>query len=99
MRNLACGADSNQSLPTFEPASVCEGEFRRERVWRGQRLGRHFWRYRLIPGHRDRAIPCLRRQSHGKFKAIRNAPGNRICAGLRGGAGRTRTCNQAIMEP
>jgi hypothetical protein len=40
-----------------------------------------------------------RRQSHGKSKAIPNAPGNRICVGLRGGAGRTRTCNQAIMSP
>jgi hypothetical protein len=34
--------DSNQSLPTFEPVSVREMEFRREKVWRGQRLGRHF---------------------------------------------------------
>jgi hypothetical protein len=43
-------------------------------------------------------FPRLQRQSHGKSKTIPLAPGNRICAGLRGGAGRTRTCNQAIMS-
>src|ERR1700760_1595099 len=31
-----------------------------------------------------------------EVKAIPTAPGKRICAGLRGGAGRTRTWNQAI---
>jgi hypothetical protein len=50
-----------------------------------------------MPVDRDRAIPCLWRQSRGKSKAIPTAPGNRICAGLRGGAGRTRTGNQPIM--
>jgi hypothetical protein len=39
-----------------------------------------------------------RQQSRGMLKTIPTAPGNRSCAGLRGGAGRTRTCNQAIMR-
>jgi hypothetical protein len=50
-----------------------------------------------IPGGRDHAIPRLQRQSHGKSKTIPMAPGNRICAGLRGGPGRTRTCIQSVM--
>ena len=91
------GLDSNRSLPTFEPVSVREREFRREKVWRGRRPRRHFWRHRPIPGDRDRAIPRLRRQSRGKLKTIPTAPGNRNCAGLRGGAGRTQTGNQPVM--
>jgi hypothetical protein len=50
-----------------------------------------------ISGGRDHAIPRLQRQSHGKSKTIPMAPGNRICAGLRGGPGRTRTCIQSVM--
>ena len=69
--------DLNRSLPTFEPVSVREREFRWEKVWRGQRPGRHFWRHRPIPGGRDRAIPRLRRQSRGKSKTIPTAPGKR----------------------
>jgi hypothetical protein len=37
-------------------------------------------------------------QSRGELKTIPSAPGNRSCAGLRGGAGRTRTSNQTIMD-
>jgi hypothetical protein len=46
---------------------------------------------------RDRTMPRLRRQSRGKSKTIPTAPGNRNCAGLRGGAGRTQTGRQTIM--
>jgi hypothetical protein len=92
-------ADSNPSQSAAEPVSVRAGNSRRETVWRGQRLGRHFSRYRPISGDRDRAIPGLRRQSRGKSKTIPTAPGNRICAGLGGGAGRTQTDNHAIMSP
>jgi hypothetical protein len=74
--------DSNPSLPTFEPVSAREREFRRERVWRGQRLGGHFWQHQPILGDRDRAVPRLRRQSRGKSKTIQTASGNRNCAGL-----------------
>jgi hypothetical protein len=55
--------------------------------WRGQRPGRHFCRRWPIPVGRDRAIPRLRRQSHGKSKTIPTAPGSRNGAGLRGGGG------------
>jgi hypothetical protein len=88
---------SNRSLPTFEPVSVRDWEFSREKVWRGQRPRRHFWRHQPISGDRDRAIPPLRRQSHGTSKTIPTAPGNGSYAGLGGGAGRTRTDNQPIM--
>jgi hypothetical protein len=37
-------------------------------------------------------------QSRGMLKTIPTAPGNRSCAGLRGGAGRTRNRSQAIMR-
>jgi hypothetical protein len=47
-------------------------------------LGRHLWWHQAILGDRDRAIPCLRRQSRGKSKTIPGTPGNRNCAGLRG---------------
>jgi hypothetical protein len=90
--------NSNRSLPTFEPVSVRGREFRREKVRRGQRLGRHFWRRWPIPSGRDRTIPRLPRQSRGKSKTIPTVPGNRSCAGLRGGAGRTRNLCQAIMR-
>jgi hypothetical protein len=32
-------------------------QFRRERVWRGQRLGGLFWLHPSIPGDRDRTVP------------------------------------------
>jgi hypothetical protein len=66
--------------------------------WRGQRPGRHFWRHWPIPGNRDRAAPPLRWQSRGKSKTIPNAVGNRNRAGLRGGAGRTRTADNGVMQ-
>jgi len=69
----------------------------REKVWRGQRPGRDFWRRTPIPRDRDWPLSRLSCQSRGKLKTIPTATGNRICAGLRGGAGRTRTCKQAIM--
>ena len=40
-RNFWAVAVSN---PAFEPVSVGEREFHREKVRRGQRLARHFWR-------------------------------------------------------
>jgi hypothetical protein len=45
-----------------------------------QRPGRHFRRRQPIARDRDRAVPRLRLQSHGKLKAIPNAPGNGLCA-------------------
>jgi hypothetical protein len=42
--------------------------------------------------------PRLRRQSRGRSKTIPNAPGNRICAGPRGGAGRTRITDHVVMR-
>jgi hypothetical protein len=53
--------DSNRSLATFEPLSVREREFGREKVSRGQRPVRHFSRHRPIPVDRDRAMLHLRR--------------------------------------
>jgi hypothetical protein len=90
--------DSNGSLATFKPVSGRGREFRREKVSRGQRPGRQLWRHRQILGDRDRAIRRLRRQSRGKSKTIPARPGNRSCAGLRGGAGRTRTSKQIVMN-
>jgi hypothetical protein len=92
-------ADSNQSQSMIEPVSSSATDSRRERVGRGQRLGRDFRSRRPIPGDRDWPLSRLSRQSRGELKTIPSAPGNRLCAGLRGGAGRTRTGNQAIMEP
>jgi hypothetical protein len=80
---------SNQSL--FGGENSAGKEF-------GQRPEGHFWRHPPIPGDGDRLIPRRRGQSHGKSKTIPTAPGNRNCAGLRGGPGRTRTCNQAVMS-
>jgi hypothetical protein len=48
------------------PVSARRREFRQERVWRGQRLGRHFSRHWPISGDRDHAIPRLQRQSHAR---------------------------------
>jgi hypothetical protein len=90
--------DSNLSLSTFEPVSVLEPEIRREKVRRGQRLGRHFWRHSPIPGSGDRPVPRLRRQSRGQLKTIPTALGNRNCAGLRGGRPRTRTLDPLIKS-
>jgi hypothetical protein len=39
------GQDTNRSLPTFEPVSVREREFRREKVLRRQRPARQFLRH------------------------------------------------------
>jgi hypothetical protein len=83
---------SNRSL--FASGNSC-----REKVWPGRRPRWHFKRHPPIPGDRDRAILRLRRQSRGKSKTIPTAPGNRLCAGLRGGAGRTQTNNQPVMAP
>ena len=63
---------------TFEPVSVCERDFRRERVSRGQRIGGHFWRHWPILGDRDRVIPCLRRQGRGKLRTIPRRQETRI---------------------
>jgi hypothetical protein len=46
---------------------------------------------------RDWPVLRLRRQRCGKSKTIPNAPRNRNCAELRGGAGRTQTDHQPIM--
>jgi hypothetical protein len=42
------------------------------------------------------SVPRLRRQSRGRLKVIRTAPGNRSCAGLRGGE---RTPNARKRRP
>jgi hypothetical protein len=61
-----CKTESvNRSLPTFEPVSVLRREFRREKVWRGERLGGRFWRRWPIRLDRDRAISHLLRQRRG----------------------------------
>jgi hypothetical protein len=82
-------ADSNPSLSTVEPVSVSTANSRREKVFRGQRPGRDFWRGPPISRDRDSDVPRHPRQSPGKIKAIPPTPGNRSCAGLRGG-GRSR---------
>jgi hypothetical protein len=74
--SAAVSLNSNRSLPTFEPVSVRGREVRREKVRRGQRLGRHFCRRWPIPSGRDRTIPRLPRQSRGKSKTIPTARGN-----------------------
>jgi hypothetical protein len=80
----------------IEPVSVCAADSRRERVWRGQRLGRDFRPRRPVSRHRDWDLLRHLRQGPEKFKTFPPGTGNRICAGLRG-AGRTRTIKQAIM--
>jgi hypothetical protein len=65
--------------PTIEPVSVSTGNSRRERVRRGQRLGRAFGRPLSIPRDRDWELSRLPCQSLGKLKTIPNAPGNGIC--------------------
>jgi hypothetical protein len=82
---------SNQSL--FAGVNSAGKRFGDARDWAG-----FFSRHLPIPGGRDRAMPRLRRQSRGKSKTIPTAPEIRNCAGLGGGAGRTRTCNRAIMR-
>jgi hypothetical protein len=49
--------DSNQSLATFEPISVREREFRREKVGEARDWAGIFGDHRLIPGDRDRSVP------------------------------------------
>jgi hypothetical protein len=44
-RNFWAEAVSNLCPLAFEPVPVGEREFHREKVWRGQRLPRHFWRH------------------------------------------------------
>jgi hypothetical protein len=63
---------------------------RTDRIWKRNEERRRppFWRRWPISDERDRAIPCLRRQSRGKLKSIPTTPGNLICAGVHGG-GRT----------
>jgi hypothetical protein len=96
--NQGSSPESKRSLSTFEPVSVASAKFRLEKVWRGQRPGRQFRRRVAIPDNRDRAVRRLRRQSYGKSKTIPSASGNRSCAGVGGGAGRTRTSKQIVMN-
>jgi hypothetical protein len=90
--------DSNPSLLIVEPVSVRCANSGREKVRRGQRPDRDFWRQLRIPRDRDSPLPRLSRRSLGKLKTIPEAPRNRICGGLGGGAGRTRTCKQTTMS-
>jgi hypothetical protein len=89
---------ANPSLSRVEPVSVCTANSCREKVWRGQRPRRDFWRLLCIPRRRGRLLSRFPRQGPGKLKTISTAPGNRICAGLGGGLGRTRTSNQVVMN-
>jgi hypothetical protein len=100
-RCRASGApqDSNRSQSAIEPVSVRGANSCRETVWRGQRPRPHFWRRLHILRNRDWPPSRVRRQSPGKLRTIPKAAGNEICAGLRGGAGRTQTSNQPIMGP
>jgi hypothetical protein len=82
---------SNRSLLGRENSTG--KRFGEARDWRGT-----FGVTGPIPGGRDHAISRLRQQSDGKSKTIPTAPGNRNCVRLRGGPGRTRTCNQAVMS-
>jgi hypothetical protein len=91
--------DSNPSQLGIEPVSVHDANSRWETVWRGQRPAPHSWRPLHILRVRDQPLSRLRRQSPGKLKTFPPAPGNRLYAGLRGGAGRTQTGNQPIMGP
>jgi hypothetical protein len=91
--------DSNRSQSAIEPVSARAPNSCREKVRRRQRLGRDFWRRLPVPRDRDWPLSRLTRQTRGKLKTIPLAPGNRLCAGLRSGAGRTRTGNQPIMGP
>src|SRR5262249_37651487 len=63
---------------------------------RGQRPGRHFRDTSRLRATETALSRVCGFQSHGK---LNTAARMRLCAGLRGGARRTRTCNQAIMEP
>jgi hypothetical protein len=58
--------------------------------------GCHFWRSWPIPADGDRAIACVRWQSHGNLKAIPTTLGKRICAALRGGG---RILPQTVSNP
>jgi hypothetical protein len=99
LERLATSPGSNPSLSSVEPVSVRDANSCREKVGRGQRPGRDFGGDLPILPDRDWPLSGLSRQSPGKLKTIPPASGNRNCAGLRGGAGRTQTSNQPIMWP
>jgi hypothetical protein len=88
--------DSNRSRSGIEPG-LCP----RRQFLPGKDLGRP----QTGPGFSD-AVAYLAdresfappRQRPGKLKTIPTAPGNRNCAGARGGTGRTRTCEHAVIS-
>jgi hypothetical protein len=62
-------SDSNRSLSTSEPVSVPAREVRREKVRRGQRPRRHFWRHRPISG---RQRPCYPASAAAKPRKVKD---------------------------
>jgi hypothetical protein len=52
-----------------------------------------------VTGSRDRKCRSGPREWRGNLGGLPETAGNRICVALGGGAGRTQTCNQAIMRP
>ena len=48
--------------------------------------------------HRDRRRANAPAPNRGKSRVFRGDEENSSCARLRGGAGRTRTCNHAVMS-
>jgi hypothetical protein len=92
-------SDSNRSLSTSNQSPSPHAKSGGKKFGEARDRGGIFGDTLRFPGDRDRAIPRLRLQSRRKSKTIPTVPGNRNCAGLRGGAGRTQTCNQVIMSP
>jgi hypothetical protein len=92
-------SDSNRSLSTSNQSLSPHAKSDGKKFGEARDRGGIFGDTLRFPGDRDRAIPRLRLQSRRKSKTIPTVPGNRNCAGLRGGAGRTQTGNQPIMGP
>jgi hypothetical protein len=70
----------------------------RERVCASQRLGGFLPQLSALTRRRDRKCRSRPRQSRGRQRVFPETAGNQNLPGLRGGPGRTRTCNQAVMS-
>jgi hypothetical protein len=75
--------DSNRSQSAIEPVSVRGASSCRERVWRGRRPGRRFWR----------RIPIARRRDRDSLAPLRPKP--REVKGISAGARKPDLCRTA----
>src|ERR1700694_5181617 len=93
----APATNANRSRSTFYPVSVRGGKICRERVFACQRPGGILHPRSAVTRRRDRKRRPGPRESRGTEGFFTETAGNRICTGLRGGAGRTQTDNQLVM--